>query len=341
MDVGIIPLSCTVTDNQAETGNWDMAFDYANSTALVTGASRGIGEAIAKELAARGIRRLVLVARSKDDLETLAQQIWEAHETQIEVIPADLSDENAADAIFDAVNGRSLTVDLLVNNAGFGSHGFFDELPPGKEQDMIAVNVASLVALTRIFLPGMVSRGRGGVLNVSSTAAFQPIPFMATYGATKAFVQSFSEALWAENRERGNDVRIVCLCPGGTDTNFGDGMHRGRFEAMARGNTPEEVATTGLDALERSVPYVIVGPFNYLQAQSMRLLPRGMAARLTSYFVRPATMDAEKHRKADVSPESAQVVKVGVAALAGVAALGLAAFAITRVRNGRTGKPSS
>jgi uncharacterized protein len=316
-----------------------MAFDYANSTALVTGASRGIGAAIARELAMRGIRRLVLVARSKDDMERVAQSIWEAHETPVEVIAADLSDEDAPEAIYAECQRRGLTVDLLVNNAGFGSHGYFDTLPEAKEQDMIAVNVASLVALTRLFLPDIVARGWGGVINVGSTAAFMPVPFMATYGATKAFVQSFSEALWAENRERGNDVRIVCLCPGGTDTNFGDGMHRGRFEEMI-GSTPEEVAVVGLDALERGAPYAVVGGINYAASILPRLLPRGMTARLAAYLLRPvppATAGADAGNAA----ENSGAVKLGAAVALGAATLGIAALAVTRARNGQHGKAAS
>jgi short-subunit dehydrogenase len=316
-----------------------MAFDYANSEALVTGASRGIGASLARELAARGIRRLILVARSKDDLEQVAQEIWEAHETPVEVIAADLSDEDAPDAVFAECMRRGVSVDLLVNNAGFGSHGYFDTLSEAKEQDMVAVNVASLVALTRLFLPGMVERGWGGVLNVGSTAGFMPIPFMATYGATKAFVQSFSEALWAENRERGNDVRIVCLCPGGTETNFGDGMHRGHFEEMIN-STPEEVAMVGLDALERGAPYAVVGGINYAASLLPRVLPRGAMARLAALIVRPLpSADAASRTKSD--KEVSDMVKVGAAALAGVATLGLAAFAITRAVNARNGKTRS
>lgn len=312
-----------------------MAFDYANSEALVTGASRGIGESIARELAARGIRRLILVARSKDDLEQIAQEIWEAHETPVEVIAADLSDEEAPHAVYAECLRRGISVDLLVNNAGFGSHGYFDTLPAAKEQDMIAVNVASLVALTRLFLPGMVERGWGGVLNVGSTAGFIPVPFMATYGATKAFVQSFSEALWAENRERGNDVRIVCLCPGGTETSFGDGMHRGHFEEMI-GSTPEEVATAGLDALDRATPYTVVGAINYAASLLPRVLPRGAMARLAALLVRPLpSSDAASGEK---SEEASDSVKVGAAVLAGAATLGLAAFAITRVVSARREK---
>jgi short-subunit dehydrogenase len=157
---------------------------------------------------------------------------------------------------------------------------------------MIALNVAAPVRLTHHYLADMVARGHGAILNVASTAAFQPVPYMATYGATKAFVLSFSEALWAESRDRGGDadVRIVCLCPGGTDTSFDFGAgaaSRGRFENTPQ-STPEEVAEAGLRALEGDASYVVVGRANYAAALGTRVLPRSAVARLTAALFRPA-----------------------------------------------------
>lgn len=254
------------------------AFDYESSTALVTGASRGIGAELCRELARRKTGRIVLVARSERDLQDLGQELIDAYGVDVHILVADLSDAAAPDAIFAETERLGLTIDLLVNNAGFGTHGFFDSLDAAREQDMIAVNIASLVALTRLYLPGMHEREWGGVLNVASTAGFVPVPFMATYAATKAFVLSFSEALWAETRERGGDVRVVCLCPGSTHTTgFAEGLgsSRGKFEeAPAMG--PDAVAVTGLNALDRNASYVITGAANWAGALATRLVPRAM-----------------------------------------------------------------
>ncbi len=264
------------------------SFDYRGSTALVTGASRGIGAALSRELASRGIARLVLLARSEGELQSLGKALEAAYGTEIEVLVADLAEPGAPEAIFAETQRRGLSVDLLVNNAGFGSHGFFDSLDPAREQAMIAVNIAALVGLTRLYLPSMIERGRGGVLNVASTASFVSVPFMATYAATKAFVLSFSEALWSEARERGGDVRVVCLCPGGTETNFGAvlGSPRGKFEDAAA-MTPEAVATVGLDALDRSASYVVAGAANWAGALASRLTPRAMMTDYVATIFRP------------------------------------------------------
>ena len=261
-------------------------FDYARATALVTGASSGIGEALARQLAERGTRRLILVARSKDKLDALAGELRTRHPgLDALVVAADLSDAHAPEHVNARTDERGWTVDLLVNNAGFGSYGFFDTRPPEREAEMVDLNVRAVVALTRLYLPGLIAQGGGGVLNVSSTAAFQPVPFMATYGATKAFVLSFSEALWAENRDRG--VRVVCLCPGGTRTNFDAGLGvRGQFESLPM-STPGAVARAGLDALDRNASFVVVGRANYAGVLLTRLAPRSFIARTAGRIFRP------------------------------------------------------
>jgi uncharacterized protein len=268
------------------------SFDYRASTALVTGASRGIGAALSRELASRNIARLVLVARSESELQALGKTLEAAYGIETEVLVADLSEPGAPEAIFAETERRGLSIDLLVNNAGFGSHGFFDALDPAREQAMIMVNVAALVALTRLYLPEMLVRGRGGVLNVASTASFVSVPFMATYAATKAFVLSFSEALWSETRERGGDVRVVCLCPGGTETNFGEalGSLRGKFEEAAA-MTPEAVATVGLDALDRNASYVVAGAANWAGALASRFTPRAMMTDYVATIFRPEDVE--------------------------------------------------
>ena len=289
-------------------------YDYARSTAaLVTGASGGIGEAIARALAARGVRTLVLVARSGDRLNALASELRAGHGLRAEVVVADLGDAGAPARVKAETDARGLAVDLLVNNAGLGSYGYFDEQNAAREQEIVAVNVAAVVALTRLYLPEMVARGDGAVLNVASTAAFQPVPFMTTYAATKAFVLSFSEALWVENRGRG--VRVVCLCPGKTETDFAEHLEgdRGRFERL-RQSTPEEVAEGGLRGLDRNASFVVVGPANYAGALAGRVLPRAVAARVAGALFRPL-------------PERAAVAPARMVA-GGMAALGLAAGAL-------------
>ena len=292
------------------------AYDYAGSTALVTGASSGIGWELARQLADRGVRSLILVARSEDKLNALAVELRERHgpAMRVLVVPADLSDPNAPAQVKAATDVHHLLVDLLVNNAGFGSYGVFDERPSERETALVDLNVRAVVGLTRLFLPGIVARGRGGVLNVSSTAAFQPVPFMATYGATKAFVLSFSEALWAENRKRKNkDIRIVCLCPGGTNTafDFGSAQARGQFEKIPQAR-PEDVARAGLDALDRNASFVAPGAANYVGTLLPRLAPRAVIARISASLFRPESADDEK--------TSVVPVIVGTA-LAGVALL--------------------
>ena len=295
-------------------------FDYAGSTALVTGASRGIGLELALELAARGIGRLILVARTADDLNTHAEKITAHHGTPVEVIVADLATEGATEAIKAETDRRGLTVDLLINNAGFGSHGHFETLPLEKERAMIAVNIAAVMALTRYYLPDMIERGRGGIVNVGSTAGFQPTPYMTTYGATKAFVQSFSEGLWAEMKDNGGDVRVVCLCPGGTETNFGAvvGSERGRFENMKM-ESPVTVAKAGLDALETGQPYVVVGMMNYLSTLTSRFAPRGAVARIAAVLLRPLDESAARKKEAAITPRTAIIGATIVAGCVGVA----------------------
>ena len=292
-------------------------FDYGNSTALVTGASRGIGLELAHELAARGIGRLILVARTADDLYKVNEKIAAHYGTPVEIIVSDLAAEGATEALYAETERRNLTVDLLLNNAGFGSHGHFESLPLEKERAMIAVNIAALMALTRLYLPGMVTRGRGGIVNVGSTAGFQPVPYMATYGATKAFVQSFSEAIWAEMQDNDSDVRVVCLCPGGTETNFGAalGAKRGQFETMKM-ESPVTVAKAGLDALETGQPYIVVGALNYAATLAPRLFPRAAVARISGSLFRPADARAAAKKRSRITPRNAAL---SVALLAGAA----------------------
>jgi short-subunit dehydrogenase len=250
--------------------------------ALITGASAGIGLEFAHRLAERGYD-LILVARRRDRLDDLAVRMRAAHGSlRAEVIVADLADAAAPAQIAGDVTRLGLSVDLLVNNAGFGTHGRFETLPAEREHGEIEVNVSALVALTHAFLPAMLQRGSGGIINIASTAAFQPVPYMSVYGATKAFVRSFSEALHEEVRTRG--VRVIALCPGPTATEFFD-----TAVATPRGpiRTVRDVVTTGLQAYDAGSPVVIDGISNKILIAFSNLLPRGWVLGIAARLMHP------------------------------------------------------
>lgn len=264
-----------------------MGFDYRGGAALITGASSGIGEAFAHELASRGMS-VVLVARSEGRLHTLAASLVRDHGVRAEVIVADMSEPGAAQAILAETQARDVRVHLLVNNAGFATYGPFDTLDPARDHEEVQVNVAAVVGMAHAFLPQMIERGVGGIINLASTAAFQPLPYMAVYGASKAFVLSFSEALWAENHKRG--VRVLALCPGATKTAFFDVAGSGEA-SLGPLDTPEHAVMMALSALERGRNYTISGPnaLNYLLANGSRFAPRWLAARAAGKMLRPHT----------------------------------------------------
>jgi|688.fasta_scaffold14424_7 short-subunit dehydrogenase len=253
--------------------------------ALLTGASSGIGEALAAALAAQGTH-VLLAARSVPRLEALRARI-ETTGGRATVVPADLAAPGAARRLYLDVERLALPVDLLVNNAGVGFHGGFETEAPDQLDDMLQVNVVALTALTRQFVPGLLAR-QGTVLNIASTAAFQPAPFMAAYGATKAYVLSLSEALWAEYRGRG--LHVVALCPGPVETPFLDAAGRGvRSSALFRRLlTVGDVVDAAMAALEARSPTRIVGRLNQLMAQSARLSPRALSARISAALLAPA-----------------------------------------------------
>ncbi|MGB3614277.1 MAG: SDR family oxidoreductase, partial [Elainellaceae cyanobacterium] len=186
-------------------------------TALVTGASSGIGKVLAQAMAERGIN-LVLVARSGDVLRALAEDLTQRYGIRADVVVQDLTAADAAQTVRAAVDAQGIAVDILVNNAGFGEYGAFSDRPRERHLDMVKLNVLALVDLTYQFLPDMQARGRGNIINIASIAAFQPIPYLSVYAASKSFVMSFSEALWAEVKSSG--VRVACICPGPTETQF-------------------------------------------------------------------------------------------------------------------------
>lgn len=252
------------------------------NTTLITGASSGIGEVFARKLAARG-RNVLLVARSEEKLITLCNELGRSNSIRAQYVALDLSTPESAARLFEEAAKRGLSVEMLINNAGFGSMGEFGQLDLARELNMIDLNIKSLVELTYRFLPPMIERRQGAIINVASTAAFQPVPFMATYAATKAFVLSFSEALWEENRPHG--IKVLALCPGVTDTNFFEAA-RG-FKPPARtSQTPEEVVDTALRGLERGKSHIISGWTNFLMTQSERLVSRSLITRVAGRMMR-------------------------------------------------------
>ena len=251
--------------------------------AVVTGASMGIGAAFTAALAARGYD-LALIARSSDALATIAARVREQGGGRAEPFAADLADPAAVERVANDVEALFGRVDLLVNNAGFGAYGPFESVGSIRHAGQVRLNIEALVALTDRFVPAMLARGSGGIINVASTAAFQPVPYMAVYGATKAFVLSFSEALSEEFRGRG--VRVLALCPGPTSTNFfkiaGEGAQLGSRRSA------EQVVATALRAYDRGRSYVVDGAANRLMTVSQRLLPRTIIARAAGRLMKPS-----------------------------------------------------
>jgi uncharacterized protein len=253
------------------------------ASALITGASSGIGLELAR-LFARDHHDVALVARRADKLERLAAELERAHGVRVTVIPADLADDAASEEIFRALAARDIEVDVLVNNAGFGLVGPFLATDLATELRMIRVNVTALTQLTKLFLPGMVARGGGRILNVASTAGFQPGPFMAVYYATKAYVISFSEALAEELR--GTGVTVTCVCPGPTPTGFQEvaGMRNLRFLKLPFVTDAASVARAGYDGVLKGKRIVIPGLMNKLMPLTVRLAPRSMVTRVVRRF---------------------------------------------------------
>ena len=260
---------------------------YQDHWAVVTGASSGLGRGLAARLADRGMS-LVLTGRNETRLNEAAHEIRLASpRVKVETVPADLSTRSGVSALLDRIGDRP--IEVLVNNAGFGSYGPFAEADPDREADEIAVDVSAVVRLARAFLPGMLARGSGGILNVASAIAFQPAPYQAVYAASKAFVLSFSQALWAEARPAG--VSITALCPGPTRTGFvgalgADVGHTAIYRRLAE---PEPVIEAGLRALDKGRAVVIPGVRTKVIAASGRFMPREWLNRVSARLLRPVT----------------------------------------------------
>lgn len=249
-------------------------------TALITGASGGIGADLAERFAAGG-HDLVLVARNAAKLDEVGGRLAAAHGVAFRAISADLADRAGIGRIAEVLAGRAITIDVLVNNAGVGSAGPFATSQLDRQLEMIQLNVATVTQLTRLLLPGMLARRRGGVLNVASVAAFQPGPLMAVYYASKAFVLSFSEALASE--VTGSGVTVTCLCPGPTHTGFvaAAGMEGSRLFKMSTVMDSRLVARAGYDGFISGKRLVVPGIANKLVAQSSRFTPRAVMLKIT------------------------------------------------------------
>ena len=252
------------------------------NTTLITGASSGIGEVFARKLAARG-DNVLLVARSEDKLMTLCNELGRINSIHAQYVAMDLSQTDAPARLFDEAQKRELEIDLLINNAGFGSMGDFTKLDLARELNMIDLTIRALVELTHRFLVPMRERKGGAIINVASTAGFQAVPFMATYAATKAFVLSFSEALWEENRPYG--IKVMALCPGVTETGFFEAANI-ELPAMRPAQTAEDVVDTALRGLKRGKSHIISGWTNFLMIESERLVPRSFVARMAGKVLR-------------------------------------------------------
>ncbi len=262
--------------------------------AVVTGASSGIGEQFARVLAARGYD-LVVCARRRERLEALARELRVACRTQLHTLAADLSNPVGVDDLIAAVEKLDRPIDLLINNAGFGSYGAFDRLPIEREVKMVDLNVRALVALTGAFLPGMIKRKSGAIIQVASTTSFQPVPYMAVYGATKAFVLSFSEAVAAECA--GTGVQVLSVCPGHTPTEFQQISGVNNRPSRTISQRVEDVVHEALRALDTPKANVVVtGWPNRITSQLPRLVPRRLVRWAIERAFRPRSPEQDPTR---------------------------------------------
>lgn len=260
-----------------------MISEWKGKWALVTGASAGIGVALAEELAAGGTH-LLLTARRLDRLREVASSLSQKHGIQTQVFAADLAQRGAPRQIYDFTREKNLRIDLLINNAGFGQYGEVSEVETQRLLDMVEVNCIAVVHLTRLFLPDMVARRSGDILILASTAAFQAVPYISTYAATKAFDLLFAEGLAEEMKPHG--IRVCALCPGSTESEFHAVAQQEAFTAKKQ-EPADRVARTGLQALAEGKSYAISGLGNYLGAHSQRLVPRRVVTRVAANMFRP------------------------------------------------------
>ncbi|NUS73158.1 MAG: SDR family oxidoreductase [Corynebacteriales bacterium] len=265
--------------------------------ALITGASSGLGAEFATQLAAAG-HDVVLVARSATKLELLATKLERDYRIHPTVIVQDLGDPNAAERILAEIDHLDLTVTLLVNNAGFGTCGRFEEIPLMRDHQQLMVNVVALADLTHALIPGMLKEGAGHIINVASTAAFQPSPYFAVYSAAKAFVLNFSLALREEYRDRG--IAVLAVCPGPVETAFFDVIGTRKAAVTGKMSTPQSVVSASLKALKNDRGYVVPSFSNFMAAHLIPRRPRTLVARLAGRITRQV-LDTEELRPSTVT----------------------------------------
>lgn len=267
-----------------------MIEDYADRWALITGASSGIGAEFARRLAALGMH-LVLTARRETPMRELADQLFTQHGTKCEVIPCDLADPAGPEQLFKAVDASGHAIELLINNAGFGVVGTVESTDRERVLSMLQLNMTSLTDLTYRFLPGMLERNSGAIINVASVAGFQPVAYMGAYAASKSYVLHFSESLWTEVGDHG--VTVMAVCPGPTRTEFFETAGVGGWLKKQSAQTPEQVVKTALKALEKKRQYIVCGWKNYILSLLVRLASRKTAVNGSRKFFRPAKKKTE------------------------------------------------
>lgn len=252
-----------------------MIFD--KKTALITGASSGIGEVFAYELAKKGCN-LILVARSRDKLDRLSKKLEKDYQIKAMSLPMDLTTISSSKLIWTEIRNLGIDVDILINNAGVGTLASFDQIKTERITQEIHLNITSLTELTRLFIEPMIKKGTGIIINVSSMTAFQPAPYMAVYGATKSYVLSFTEALWAEHKDNG--IQILALCPGETKSSFHTSS--GSDHLKGKRMEPIEVVNAAFHGLDKGQNYKIVGKSNYILSLFSRFLPRKTVLKITA-----------------------------------------------------------
>lgn len=268
-------------------------------TVLITGASSGIGRELAREFARNG-HSLILTARNEDELRTLAAELTGEHDISVGVIGADLEDPQSPEKIFEAVRNEGVEIDILVNNAGVGFRGNFWEIPLEDHLSVVHINIEAVIRLTRLFLPEMVSRNRGRIVNTASIAGFEPGPLLAVYHASKAFVLSLSEALATELEA--TKVTVTAICPGPTDTEFFPkaGMVDTRAFQTAKVMAPQEVAAIGYRGVMRGDRTVVAGGSNKALVFARRFLTEGGQARMNKKFYEETKAKSRKRQPGDI-----------------------------------------